>query len=229
MGQKINPIAYRLGVNIDWPSRWAASKKKQYQEFLLEDAKIRRFLEKRLSLAGLIAVNIERSFNKMKLTLQTSRPGVVIGRGGKSLEALKKELCQIVSVEEPEKNLEIRIEEVERPELSALFVAQKIADQLKRRLPYRQVVQKEMERVREAEGLLRRYQEIDCLPQCHELLPTTAGCKMQGGKCLLFALRDDVNSFLREEVVDMTGMFMNCTKLPPKPLLSVSKRGGKDA
>jgi len=150
MGQKINPIAYRLGVNIDWPSRWAASKKKQYQEFLLEDAKIRRFLEKRLSSAGLIAVNIERSFNKMKLTLQTSRPGVVIGRGGKSLEALKKELCQIVSIEEPEKNLEIRIEEVEKPELSALFVAQKIADQLKRRLPYRQVVQKEMERVREA-------------------------------------------------------------------------------
>lgn len=85
------------------------------------------------------------------------------------------------------------------------------------------------ERLKRAEGLLRRYQEIDCLPQCHELLPTTAGCKMQGGKCLLFALRDDVNSFLREEVVDMTGMFMNCTKLPPKPLLSVSKRGGKDA
>jgi len=83
----------------------------------------------------------------MKITLSVTRPGVVIGRGGKNLEALKNELCQIVSLDQPQKNLEIRIEEIKEPDLSAAFVAQRIADQLVNRMPHRRVMRRELDQV----------------------------------------------------------------------------------
>lgn len=147
MGQKVNPVGFRLPQTRDWQSRWFARDKKQYQQNLLEDVKIRRFLTKKLKLAGLVRVQIERSINKMKIILYVSRPGVVIGRGGTGLEMLKKELCRLVSFPEPEKNLEIEPIEVKNPELSARLVAMRIAEQLEKRLPYRRVVNKAIERV----------------------------------------------------------------------------------
>ncbi len=147
MGQKVNPFAYRLAAGGNWRANWAVDDKKLYRKRLLEDVEIRRFLQANLQSAGLVAINIERSFNRMKITLLATRPGVVIGRGGKNLEALKKELCQIVSLEQPQKNLEIRIEEVKEPNLSATFVVQKIAEQLENRMPHRRIMRRELDQV----------------------------------------------------------------------------------
>lgn len=147
MGQKVNPVSFRLPLTRDWKSRWFVRAKKDYQENLLEDLKIRRFLMAKLKMAGIVSAQLERSINKMKVILFVSRPGVVIGRGGSGLEMLKKELCRMVSVNEPEKNLEIEAVEVKNPDLSAQLVALKVAEQLEKRLPYRRVMAKTIEKV----------------------------------------------------------------------------------
>lgn len=149
MGQKTHPIAFRLADNtrrIEWQSQWFASAR-DYPRLLLEDYRLRKFLEKRLETAGLVLVKIERLTKKMRITLFVSRPGLVIGRGGKGLEELKNELCRLVSLENPQENLEIMVEEVKNPDLSARLVAQRIAFQLEKRAPYRRVVNKAIERV----------------------------------------------------------------------------------
>jgi len=145
MGQKVNPISFRLPQSKEWKSLWFSADKKKYQSNLLEDVKIRRFLLKKLKLAGVSLVQIERSINKMKVVLHVSRPGVVIGRGGSGLEILKKEIAQILSMTQPEKNLEIEAVEVKRPDLSAYLVAQRVAEQLERRMPYRRVINRAIE------------------------------------------------------------------------------------
>lgn len=148
MGQKVNPFSFRLPLTKDWKSRWFATNKIQYRKNLLEDVKIRRFLMGRLKLAGIVRVQIDRSINKLKITLFVSRPGVVIGRGGTGLELLKKELYKLVDIPDPKKNLELEdIIEVKNPELSAYLVAVRITEQLEKRLPYRRVVTKMIERV----------------------------------------------------------------------------------
>jgi len=147
VGQKVNPVGFRLPQNKDWQSRWFTSDKKQYQKNLLEDVKIRRFLMVKLRLAGIVRAQIERSINKVKIILYVSRPGVVIGRGGSGLEALKKQLNKMVSISEPEKNLEIEAIEVKNSEISAQLVAQRVVEQLEKRLPHRRVVAKTIERV----------------------------------------------------------------------------------
>lgn len=149
MGQKVNPIGFRLGVKgspFFWKSQWFVGKR-DYQKFIIEDLAIREFLDKRLQLAGLIETKIERLKNQVKITIQVSRPGVVIGRGGKGLEELKKQLVKIVSIPEAEKNIEIDVEEVKNPDLSARFVAERIAVQIERRMRYRRVVNKAMDQV----------------------------------------------------------------------------------
>ena len=147
MGQKVNPLSFRMPYLKEWKSRWFSADKKQYQKNLLDDIKIRKFLLNKLRLAGVAQVQIERSINKMKIILFVSRPGVVIGRGGTGLELLKKELCQIVTMAQPEKNLEIEAVEVKNPDLVAYLVAQRIAEQLEKRLPYRRVVNRAIENV----------------------------------------------------------------------------------
>lgn len=145
MGQKVNPISFRLPLTNDWKSRWFSANKKQYQKNLLEDVRLRKFLLGKLKLAGISQVQIERSINKIKIILFVSRPGVVIGRGGSGLELLKKDICKMVSMAQPEKNLEIEAVEVKKPDLSAYLVAQKVAEQLEKRFPYRRVVSKTIE------------------------------------------------------------------------------------
>ncbi len=147
MGQKVNPFSFRLPQTKDWKSRWFAADKNQYQNNLIEDVKIRKFLMARLKLAGISQVLIERSINKMKVILHVSRPGVVIGRGGSGLEILKKELCQMVSIDKPEKNLEIEAIEIKNPDLVAFLVANKIVEQLERRFPHRRAVSRAIETV----------------------------------------------------------------------------------
>lgn len=153
MGQKVNPTGFRLPQSLDWQSRWFSDNKRRYQQNLLEDVKIRKFLMEKLKLAGIVRVQIDRLINKMKITLFVSRPGVVIGRGGSGLELLKKELLKKVSIPEPEKNLDLDVVEIKNPELSAHLITLRIVEQLEKRLPYRRVVAKTIERVMAAGAL----------------------------------------------------------------------------
>ncbi len=150
MGQKVNPIAFRLGspkIGVDWVSRWFSSKK-DYPNLWQEDYQLRRFLEDKLRSAGLAAVEIERFHRKMKITLVVTRPGLVIGRGGKGLEELKRQLVAMIkTISQPGKNLELEVEEYKTPDLSAKVVAERIASQLLRRMPYRRVVNQAMDRI----------------------------------------------------------------------------------
>lgn len=148
MGNKINPAGFRLTRSKDWHSRWFAADPNVYRDNLLEDIKIRKFLMGKLKLAGVIRVLIKRSINKMKIILFVSRPGVVIGRGGSGLEILKKELANLVSISDPGKNLELdEVIEVKNPEVSAHLVGLRVTEQLEKRMPYRRVANKTIERV----------------------------------------------------------------------------------
>ncbi len=148
MGQKVNPIAFRLETvknSPEWQSSWYANKKK-YPIFLLEDKKIRDFIQKKLTAAGVVATRIQRSNKKIKVIIVVSRPGLVIGRGGKELETLKKELQKLISKANGKLNLEIQVEEFKHADLSAKLIAEKIAFQLTKRMPYRRVVLSAIER-----------------------------------------------------------------------------------
>ena len=148
MGQKVNPIAFRLETvknSPEWLSSWYAGKKK-YSTYLLEDKKIRDFVQKKLYSAGIVAIKIERSVKKIKLTLVVSRPGLVIGRGGKELEALKKDVIKLMSKDSGKQNIDIQVEEFKHVDLSAKLIAEKIAFQLTKRMPYRRVVLSSMEK-----------------------------------------------------------------------------------
>lgn len=162
MGQKINPKAFRLGILYPWESRWYA-KKWQYKDLLFADIKLREELMKKLKSAGLAQVEIERSINKIKVTLHVSKPGMVIGRGGTGLEDLKKYIEKFLlfpSVRGAGKNqkitvsqrlkVELAIEAVKEPNMSAYLVASGIADQLVKRFPHRRVCNQAVNRVMSA-------------------------------------------------------------------------------
>lgn len=161
MGQKIHPKGLRLGPVFTWGSRWFADDKR-YKDLLLEDAILRKFLNTRLKTAGLEAAEIERSINKTRITLRVSRPGMVIGRGGAGLEELKKAIEKFLAAhrrartlmqgkrlvkETGKSKLEISVEPVKDPNLSAFLVASNIADQLARRMPTKRVCNMTIERV----------------------------------------------------------------------------------
>lgn len=160
MGQKVNPIGFRTGTFVPWKSRWFLEGA-EYKDYLLEDIKIRQALMDRLKLAGITQVEIERLPKRMVIILTVSRPGVVIGRGGSGLEDIKKFVLKIISevrkrsvdTLEKELKLDLRVNEVKNPELSALLVANRIASDLERRMPYRRVIAKAKERVMQAGAL----------------------------------------------------------------------------
>ncbi|MFP3980845.1 MAG: 30S ribosomal protein S3 [Desulfobacterales bacterium] len=135
MGQKVNPISMRLGINRTWSSRWYASK--GYANYVYEDHKIRRFLKKKLYHAGISRIEIERSSKRIKLRIFASRPGIVIGKKGAEIEALKKELEKLVSAE-----VMVDIQEVRKPELDAQLVAENVANQLVRRVAFRRAMKR---------------------------------------------------------------------------------------
>lgn len=145
MGQKINPKGFRVGTVFTWSSRWFASNK-DYKTLVFEDAKLREALGKKLRPAGLAQVVIERSINKIKVTLYVSRPGIVIGRGGSGLEEVKKFIETYLKSQEKMK-VELAVEPVKEPNLNAFLVAQNISDQLVRRLPQKRVCNQTIERI----------------------------------------------------------------------------------
>jgi len=136
MGQKVNPIGLRLGINRTWDSRWYA-RPREYRDLLAEDLKVRDFLEKRLKSAGISRIVIERPAKKCRITIYTARPGVVIGKRGQEIETLRRELAQMCTGE-----VTLNIVEVRRPELDAKLVAENIAQQLERRVSFRRAMKR---------------------------------------------------------------------------------------
>jgi small subunit ribosomal protein S3 len=135
LGQKVNPISFRLGVIKTWDSKWYA--KTGYSALLHEDLKLREFLKKRLHHSGVSKIEIERAANKAKINIYTARPGLIIGKKGSEVETLKKDLAKLT-----EKEIFLNIQEVRKPELDAQLVAESVALQLERRIAFRRAMKK---------------------------------------------------------------------------------------
>jgi small subunit ribosomal protein S3 len=155
MGQKVNPIGFRTGGFLPWKSRWFSDDSK-YKDYLLEDIQIRRALMKKLKLAGVTKVEIERLPKSMAIILTVSRPGVVIGRGGSGLEEIKKLIHDTINKirgrEAKDLKIDLQVNEVKNSELSAYLVASRIVSELERRLPHRRTVSRAMDRVMQSGG-----------------------------------------------------------------------------
>lgn len=150
MGQKVNPIGIRIGTFLPWKSRWF-SDSLTFKDFLIEDIRIREGLMEKLKLAGITSVEIERLPKSLVLVITVSRPGVVIGRGGAGIEDVKKYVLDIIRKVRGKNikdlKIDIRINEIKNPELSAHLVAGRIVSEMERRIPHRRVVTKAIERV----------------------------------------------------------------------------------
>jgi small subunit ribosomal protein S3 len=139
MGQKIRPTGFRVGIYEDWRSRWYASKH-EFRELLLEDFKIRKFIKQKYSYAGIPKVEIERTRDAVKVILFTARPGVIIGRKGAEVERITEELQALTG-----RRIEIKIEEITRPEIDAQLISEDIAEQLKKRSSFRRTMKRALD------------------------------------------------------------------------------------
>ena len=146
MGQKVNPHGLRVGVIKDWDSKWYAEK--EFADYLVEDHAIRTYLKKRLYSAGVSQMEIERASDRVKITIHTAKPGVVIGKGGAEIEKVKKELAQFT-----DKKLVVDIKEIKRPDKDATLVAEKIALQLENRISFRRAMKSCMSRTMKSGAL----------------------------------------------------------------------------
>jgi small subunit ribosomal protein S3 len=135
LGQKVNPIGLRLNITRSWESIWYADK--EYAKYLLEDQAIKKYLKKRLFHAGIARINVERTGEKLRVKLHTARPGIIIGKKGVEIEALKQDLDKLTNRESV-----IDIQEVRRPEADAQLVAENVAMQLERRVAFRRAMKK---------------------------------------------------------------------------------------
>ncbi|MCI7469220.1 MAG: 30S ribosomal protein S3 [Lachnospiraceae bacterium] len=134
MGQKVNPHGLRVGVIDDWDSKWYAEGK-DFADYLVEDHKIREFLKKKLYSAGVSKIDIERASDRVKVVVYTAKPGIVIGKGGAEIEAVKKQLQKLT-----DKKLVVDVKEVKRPDKDAQLVAENIAQQLEGRVAFRRAM-----------------------------------------------------------------------------------------
>ena len=182
MGQKVHPVGLRLGIIRDWDGRWFAEK--DYATFLHEDIKIRRLIKKKLYNSGIARVEIERAANRIKVTIHTARPGMVIGRGGTEVEKLRKELEELTA-----KQISLNIAEVKNPELNAQLVAENIATQLEKRVSFRRAMKQAINRT-------MRFGALGMKVACSGRLMGAEIARTEGyseGKVPLHTLRADID------------------------------------
>ena len=139
MGQKVNPIGFRVGVTEPWRSRWYASEK-EFKDLLLEDFKVRSFVKKKYRSAAIPKIEIERTRDEVRVILHSARPGVIIGRKGQEVDRMQGELQELLG-----RRVNLKIEEVTRPEIQAQLIAEDIADQLNKRAAFRRTMKRSME------------------------------------------------------------------------------------
>ena len=143
MGQKVSPVGLRIGVNKGWESSWYANKQ-DIAKYILEDDKIRKFIDKKYHNCAISKIEIERTATKVTVNLHTGRPGMLIGVKGAGVEEIKKEISKIIG---PTKNLVVNIREIKKPDLDAKLVADSIASQLEKRVQFRRALKSAMQRV----------------------------------------------------------------------------------
>ncbi len=185
MGQKVNPICFRLPVNRQWRSIWYADKR-LFPEYLAEDFQIRRLIKKRLATAAIAKVVIERAGNRVRVNIHTGRPGLVIGRKAAELDKLREEIQRLV---QKGREVLVDVKEVKRPELDAQLVAENIALQIERRISHRRAMKKAMQMAREAGALGIRV-------RCAGRLGGSEIARVEGyreGKVPLHTLRADID------------------------------------
>lgn len=136
MGQKVNPTGIRLGIVKDWTSRWYASTQ-NYPVFLLQDIKVREYIQEKLAHASVSRIQINRPANNANITVHTARPGIVIGKKGEDIDKLRKDVSSIMGVP-----VQLNVEEIRKPELDAKLVAESIAQQLEKRIMYRRAMKR---------------------------------------------------------------------------------------
>jgi len=145
VGQKVNPHGLRVGIIKDWDSKWYAGDK-EFSDLLIEDNKIRKYLKNKLFSAGVSRIEIERTANKVRININTAKPGMVIGKGGAGIESLRKEVEKLTN----NKSVSINITEIKVPELDAQLVAENIAAQLEKRISFRRAMKQAMQRTMRA-------------------------------------------------------------------------------
>lgn len=151
MGQKVHPRGFRLGVLYSWPSKWFG--KKNFREMLQEDTNIRSFLNCKLKEAGVAGIEIQRSPRLITIIVQTSRPGLIIGRGGAGVEQLKNEIKKKISAANQKMEVKVNIEEIRNPYAYAKLVAQGVAEQLEKRVAFRRIMKQMAEKVMETQNV----------------------------------------------------------------------------
>lgn len=139
MGQKVNPKGFRIGVIKTWDSNWYADR--DYTDLLHEDYKVRKYIKDRFFAAGVSRVEIHRTGNRLRVTIHTAKPGIIIGRGGQEVEVLKADLIKMTG-----KNVNINIQEIRKPELDAQIVAENVAQQLEKRISFRRAMKQSVGR-----------------------------------------------------------------------------------
>ena len=144
MGQKVNPVGFRTGITEPWKSRWYASKK-DFRELLLEDFKVRRYLKTKHRAAAIPKVEIERTRDEVKVIVHSARPGVILGRKGQEADRLQEELQELLG-----RRVNLKVEEVGRPEIQAQLVAEDIADQLTKRAAFRRALKRALDTTMDA-------------------------------------------------------------------------------
>ena len=144
MGQKVSPVGLRIGINRSWEANWYANKK-DFSKYLENDLKIRKFLEKKLKDAGVSSIEIERNTKRCEVIIHTSKPGVIIGKGGEEIKKLKREISKLVS-----EDVQISIVDIKKPDLDATLVANSIAAQIENRASFRMAQKKAIRNVMKA-------------------------------------------------------------------------------
>jgi small subunit ribosomal protein S3 len=189
MGQKVHPYGYRLGVTTDWKSRWF--EERNYQEYVVEDWKIRDYLMSQLESAAVSRIEIERTRDRLRVDIHTARPGIVIGRRGSEADRLKKKIEEITGLRN---RIQLNIQEIKQPELDAALIAQSIADQLSRRVAFRRAMKRAIQTVTKAGALGVRV-------QCAGRLGGSEMARREGyreGRVPLHTLRADIDYGFRE-------------------------------
>ncbi|MHB1547754.1 MAG: 30S ribosomal protein S3 [Acidimicrobiales bacterium] len=189
MGQKVNPYGFRLGITTDWKSRWY--EERNYQNFVIEDWKIRDYLMSQLESAAVSRIEVERTRDRLRVDIHTARPGIVIGRRGSEADRLKKKIEEITGLNN---RIQLNIQEIKQPELDAALIAQGICDQLARRVAFRRAMKRAIQTVQKAGAVGVRV-------QCSGRLGGSEMARKEAyreGRVPLHTLRADIDYGFRE-------------------------------
>lgn len=220
MGQKVNPIGLRVGINKTWESSWFASKQ-DFAKFLVEDKKIRDFIKKKYSSCAISNVTIERTKVKLVVNIFTARPGILIGQKGAGIEELKKGLSSVV---ETTKNLVVNIKEVKKPDLDAVLVAESIVAQLEKRVSFKRCLKQALQRVMKAGAKGCKVQVSGVVDGANTIARTE---HYMEGTLPLHTLRADVEYGYAEAFTNYGKLGVKCW-IYKGEILNSKNKGGKE-